>query len=147
MDYFVDTNILLRVLSPHATQTQQARQALRSLRRSNQRLCIFSQVVMEFWSVCTRPKPPQSNGLGFSTAVAERYVRFMEGFFTLLPDRPEIHTEWRRLTVTHEVTGRQVFDARLAASMLVHGVPQILTFNVADFQRYEGIDAIHPEDV
>lgn len=120
---------------------------MRSLRRKNQRLCLFSQSMMEFWSVCTRPKPPHANGLGFSTALAERYLRFAEGFFVVLPDRPEVHGEWRRLVVTHQVVGRQVFDTRLVAGMHVHGVTKILTFNVADFQRFPGIDVIHPDDV
>jgi len=31
------------------------------------------------------------------------------------------------------VTGRRVFDARLVAVMLAHGVGRVLTFNGADF--------------
>jgi hypothetical protein len=38
----------------------------------------------------------------------------------------------------------QVHDARLAASMIVHDVPQILTLNVADFARFSQIRAVHP---
>jgi hypothetical protein len=31
--------------------------------------------------------------------------------------------------------------------MYVHGVTQLLTVNVRDFQRFEGLRAIHPADV
>jgi predicted nucleic acid-binding protein len=41
----------------------------------------------------------------------------------------------------------QVHDARLAASMYVHGVSQLLTVNVRDFQRFKGLRAIHPDEV
>jgi hypothetical protein len=44
----------------------------------------------------------------------------------------------------HEVKGVQIHDARLAASMYVHGVTQLLTINVRDFRRFKELRAIHP---
>jgi predicted nucleic acid-binding protein len=38
----------------------------------------------------------------------------------------------------------QVHDARLAASMMVHGVRRILTFNARDFTRFTAIEAVDP---
>lgn len=32
--------------------------------------------------------------------------------------------------------GKQVHDANLVATMLVHGVTRLLTFNAADFRRF-----------
>jgi predicted nucleic acid-binding protein len=43
--------------------------------------------------------------------------------------------------------GVQVHDARIAASMWVHGVKLLLTFNVRDFQRFSSLRVIHPDDV
>jgi predicted nucleic acid-binding protein len=43
------------------------------------------------------------------------------------------------------VSGVQVYDARLAAVMHVHGINLILTLNVTDFSRFEGLIALHPE--
>jgi len=51
------------------------------------------------------------------------------------------------LLVAHNVQGVQVHDARLAASMYVHGVGQLLTINVRDFKRFEGLRVMHPADV
>ena len=31
--------------------------------------------------------------------------------------------------------------------MYVHGVSHILTLNVADFNRFEGLSALHPENI
>jgi len=49
--------------------------------------------------------------------------------------------------VQHSVLGVQVHDARLAASMIVHGVTNILTFNVADFSRFSELTALHPNNI
>ena len=62
----------------------------------------------------------------------------------LLPDSEAIYWEWRRVVLQHSVLGVQVHDARLAASMYVHGVGHILTLNVADFSRFNGLTAVHP---
>jgi hypothetical protein len=52
--------------------------------------------------------------------------------------------EWRRIVVQQAVSGVQVHDARLVAAMRVHKVRHIFTLNVADFSRYEMIEAVHP---
>ena len=48
--------------------------------------------------------------------------------------------------MTHGVIGNQVYDARLVAAMMVHGVGRILTFNAADFTRYP-IEILDPAAV
>jgi predicted nucleic acid-binding protein len=65
----------------------------------------------------------------------------------LLPEDPLVHEEWRRLVVGVSIVGRQAHDARLAASMIVHQIPRILTFNTADFRRFSGITSIDPAAV
>jgi hypothetical protein len=40
-----------------------------------------------------------------------------------------------------------VYNARIAAAMIVHGVGNIITINVSDFTRYPNVTAIHPKDV
>ena len=47
----------------------------------------------------------------------------------------------------HRVSGAQVHDARLAAVMTASGITRILTFNVRDFIRFAGIEAIHPDQI
>jgi hypothetical protein len=68
----------------------------------------------------------------------------IEARFRFLPDSERVHVEWRRLVVRYSVAGVQVHDARLVASMLVHGVPNLLTLNGQDFARYATIRAVHP---
>ena len=108
------------------------------------RLCFTSQTLGEFWDAGTPPR--EQNGFGLSLAETDRIARAMERDFEFLPDSREVHDRWRRLLVAHEVKGVQVHDARLAASMYVHGVTQLLTVNVRDFRRFKGLRVIHPAD-
>jgi hypothetical protein len=79
-----------------------------------------------------------------SVAQADRNARLLERLFQLLPDSEATHPEWRRLLVTHSISGVQVHDARLVALMNVHSVTRILTLNGSDFSRYSTIVAEHP---
>jgi len=90
-------------------------------------------------------RPVARNGFGLSVPEAEREVRLIEAGMTLLPDGEAVYREWWRIIVQHGVLGVQVHDARLAASMYVHGVSHILTLNVVDFSRFSGLTAIHPK--
>ena len=145
MDHLVDTNILLRSVQRRSPSYRQARSAVTTLLRREERLCIFPQNVVEFWGVATRPA--QSNGLGLSLLEAEWYVSRLESILTLLNDTPDIYREWRYLVHTHGIAGVCVHDARLVAAMNVHSITSILTFDVNDFKRYPGIRALHPQDV
>jgi len=87
------------------------------------------------------------NGYGLSPQETDRLAKFFEEKLRLLPDSLTVHEEWRKLLVTHGVSGVQVHDARLVAAMRVHGVKRILTFNDKDFARYPDIEAVHPRSV
>jgi hypothetical protein len=80
-------------------------------------------------------------------ADVEREVRVIESGMSLLPDCEGVYREWRKVVVQFAVSGVQVHDARLVAVMLVHGVGHMLTLNVADFSRYEGIKVLQPAGI
>lgn len=69
--------------------------------------------------------------------------------FPKLPEQPAVYAEWRKLVAQFSVSGLQVHDARLVATMLVHSINHILTVNTDDFTRYTsiGIMAVHPTQV
>jgi predicted nucleic acid-binding protein len=146
MLWLLDSNILIRL--PHRPDPLHPliRQGLRRLWARGDRFCYTSQILGEFWSVCTRPATARG-GFGLSLAETDRRVRLIERFYRFLPDSAAVHTEWRRLLVAHSVAGVQVHDARLVAAMNVHSVTHLLTLNVPDFARYSGITVVHPHDV
>ena len=109
------------------------------------RLCYTSQTLGEFWNASKRPVG--NNGFGLSPAETDRIARVIERDFEFLPDSREVHNHWRRLLVLHNVSGEQVHGARLAARMYVHGVTHLMTINVRDFQRFTGLQVLHPAAV
>jgi predicted nucleic acid-binding protein len=143
--YLVDSNILLRWVKPDHSDYLLVVSAIDSILRRGDVLCYTSQNVGEFWNTCTRPL--DRNGYGISPQETDRRAKFFEEKLRLLPDGLAVHEEWRKLLVTHTVSGVQVHDARLAAAMQVHGVKRILTFNDRDFVRYTEIEAIHPRSI
>ncbi len=109
-------------------------------------ICVTIQNLIECWAVCTRPVA--NNGLGLLPAHAIRILaRIESATLRLNDDTDAVYAEWRRLVTGHGVSGKKSHDARLVAAMKVHRVTRVLTFNVQDFRRYEGIAVTHPEDV
>ena len=146
MPYLLDTNILLRVRHRQAPEYQSVRNALRVLVGRGEELYFTSQNLVELWNVCTRPSTARG-GFGLTIAETDRRARLLERILNFLPDTAAIHTEWRQIVVVQGITGVQVHDARLVAAMKVHGITKLLTLNTADFARYSGITAAHPQDV
>jgi predicted nucleic acid-binding protein len=141
----VDTNILLRIARRSDPQHQLVDAALAKLALEGTALHYTHQNIAELWNVMTRPIA--RNGFGLTALEAEREVRGIEAGMSLLPDNEAIYREWRRIVVQHAVSGVQVYDARLAAVLLVYSVSHILTLNVSDFSRYGGLTAMHPSRV
>jgi predicted nucleic acid-binding protein len=146
MAYLVDTNVFLRLVPKKDPDRKAVLDALRNLNAANEVLFYTTQVLAEFWTVCTRPASARG-GYGFSSEKTERKARLLEGYCRLLPDSLATHQEWRRLIVVHSVCGVEVHDARLVAAMMVYGVPNILTFNRDDFRRFPGISVVSPTDI
>jgi predicted nucleic acid-binding protein len=134
----LDSNILLRI-----SKNDDPQQPI--IGGQGVRLCYTSQTLAEFWNASTRPA--NKNGFGLTVAETDRLARVIERDFELLPDSRETHERWRALLVQHSIHGVQVHDARLAASMYVHAVNQLLTINVRDFQRFVGLRVTHPSQV
>ncbi len=141
----VDTNILLRATRRSDPQHKVVDAALARLAGQNTALYYTHQNIAELWNAMTRPVG--RNGLGLTIAEAEREVLAIEAGMSLLPESEAVYREWRRIIVQYKVSGVRVHDARLVAAMRAHGVQHIVTFNVADFSRFEGLTAMHPDSV
>jgi predicted nucleic acid-binding protein len=139
----VDTNVLLRQFEPAHHHHRVAVTATLRLIERGEELCVAAQSIAEFWSAATRPAA--QNGLGLDVAAVASAVEEIERTFELLlPDEATVYQQWRRIIVQQRVIGRRVFDARLVAVMLAHGVARLLTFNGADFAGL-GIAVLEPQ--
>jgi predicted nucleic acid-binding protein len=132
----VDANILLLLAQPLHAEHQVVLDGVARLRVAGEILCVTPQSVFEAWSVMTRDRPPEANGLGFTFNEARQEADRMLRLFPVLPELPQVFAEWRRLVLAHRVLGRQVFDAKQVAMMAVHGIERILTRDARHFARY-----------
>jgi predicted nucleic acid-binding protein len=143
--YLLDSNILIRWVQHEDPGASVVEAALDLLMLQDADPCYTSQNLGGFWNAMTRPA--NRNGYGFSPEEANLLATEFGAGLRLLPDTPDLHAEWRRLLVDYRISGVQVHDARLVASMHVHGVKRILTFNTRDFARFTDIEAIQPADL
>src|SRR5262245_61378695 len=111
MPYLIDTNIFLRLVPKSDPDRQVALRALRTLRTKKEDLYYTTQILAEFWTVCTRPATARG-GYGLSPAQTERKARMIERYCKLLTESLASHEEWRRLIVAHSVQGASIHDAR-----------------------------------
>lgn len=142
MQCLIDSNVLLRWVKRDDRDYPLVVASLDTLLLHGSVLCYTSQNLAEFWNTCTRPL--DRNGFALSPQETDRRAQLFENKLKLLPDGFAVHQEWRRILVTNGVSGVQVHDARLVASMRVNGIKRVLTFNEKDFVRYSDIEAVHP---
>jgi predicted nucleic acid-binding protein len=145
MSTALDTNILTRSAQPHHPLHAEAVAAVDALRQQGEALYLVPQNLYEFWVVGTRPAA--QNGLGLTAAEAAAEIARLKLLFTLLEDTPALYPEWERLVTHYQVVGKNAHDARLVAAMNVHGITRLLTFNTQDFQRYQGLVVVSPQQI
>ncbi|MBO0798859.1 MAG: type II toxin-antitoxin system VapC family toxin [Blastocatellia bacterium] len=146
MSFLIDTNIFLRLVPKNDPDRQVVVNALRKLRSKKEDLYYTTQVLAEFWTVCTRPVTARG-GYGLTSLETERRARPIERYCKLLTESLATHQEWRRLIMVHSVQGVLIHDARTVSVMNLNGITHILTFDKDDFKRYSNIIALSPVDL
>ncbi len=134
---FCDTNVLLSAIDRRRALHAQALHVLDVLPNQGTALCVSGQILRELVGVCTRPI--EANGLGMPMSSALANVVAISERCRLLEETRAVHASLLELLRTHDVLGKQVHDANVVATMLTHGVRDLVTANVADFERYAGI--------
>jgi predicted nucleic acid-binding protein len=110
-------------------------------KRSGTSFVLAPQSLFEAWVVLTRPAAV--NGYGFSTAEAYSQIDAARSLFQVFPDPPNLLDEWLDLCRSHEVSGKNAHDARLAAYARLNNIKTLITLNPRDFARY-GLTVIVP---
>ncbi len=131
----LDTNVFLSATDQGRAEHRQAMLILNDWASRGTALYASGQIVREYLSVATRPA--DRNGLGLTQAAALANIRALRARTSLLAE--DVNVADRLLNVLDEVpcSGKQVHDASVVATMLVHGVESLITLNVADFSRFE----------
>ena len=140
----VDTNVLVRSIERGHIHQLPAINAMRFLRiDQDQEIVVVPQVLVELYAVCTRSQ----GGLALSPDQAIGEIASIKNNCRVFPEHPEIFTQWENLVGKYKPKNRHVFDVRLVAAMLVHQIPQLLSFNDQDFVKFTEIHVLNPFDV
>ena len=138
--FFVGTNVLVIATDALRPRHTAARRLIEKAVSRGVYLVLSGQILREYLSVATRP--PGSNGLGLSsTTVVQNTDRFLE-FASLVEEKASVAQRLRGLVATRNVRGKQVHDAGIVATMLVHHIPCLITENARDFERFREIRTV-----
>ncbi len=130
---FFDTNVLVRAHFEAAPDHRLARLRMSEAGKRRETLRVSRQVLREYLATVTRPQawsPPVDEALGHAARLEAR--------FDILEDGPAVTDALATLCREVPVAGKQVHDANIVATMLVHGEWRLLTFDARGFRRYEG---------
>ncbi|MFN6562346.1 MAG: type II toxin-antitoxin system VapC family toxin [Nostoc sp. ChiSLP01] len=138
---FLDTNILVYASQIQSPFHQPAMEAIQGFYDAGVELWISRQVLREYLATLTRPQQ-FVNSLPIAIVIQD--LRYFYNRFQVAEDNSQV-TE-RLLTLMEEIPsgGKQVHDANIVATMLVYGIPQLLTHNTGDFGRFSGLITVLP---
>jgi hypothetical protein len=134
-----DTNVLVYALDADAPQHATARALLELARSGSVILYVTSQILCEFYSVVTnarrvaRPRTPDDALNAISDLLA---------FLHVLPIPSRTVEGWMRLLRRHPVTGGDIFDLQIIATMQANGIARIYTFNTDDFSAIAKLEVM-----
>jgi uncharacterized protein len=137
----IDANVLVYALDADAPQHAASRALLEAARDPSTTLYVSSQILCEFYSIVTNarrvPKPrPPADAL---SAISGLLV-----FLNVLPVPLHTVERWLGLLRRHPVTGGDVFDLQLVATMQANGLQRIYTFNTDDFVVFSELSVVTP---
>jgi predicted nucleic acid-binding protein len=137
----IDTNVLVYALDTDAPQHAASRDLLEAARDGSATLYVTSQVLCEFYSIVTnarRVSRPRSS------ADAVNAISGLLAFLNVLPVPAHAVEGWMSLLRRRPVTGGEVFDLQIVATMKANDVPRIYTFNREDFEAFSEILVVTP---
>ena len=140
----VDANVLAYAVNADAPQHLAARSLLQAAHQQFTALYVTSQILCEFYSIVTNGRRVRN---ACSSAEAVRIVSDLLSLpgLRILPAPAEIVEGWMRLLARNPVTGADIFDLQIAATMLANGIQRIYTFNVADFEVFVELTVVTPQ--
>ncbi len=130
----LDTNVLLSATDETRADHTDAVTALNRWPASGMALYTSGQILREYAAVATRPTG--LNGLGMALPAALANVRTLRHRLRLLPEDAKVANRLLDLLDAVDCTGKQVHDANVVATMLVHGIDALVTSNIEDFARF-----------
>jgi hypothetical protein len=138
----VDTNVLVYALDADAPQHAAARALLEAARAdTSTTLFVTSQILCEFYSIVTNPRRvPKPRTAAEVMAAISSLLAFLHG----LPVAAHAVDGLLDLLRRHPVTGGDVFDLQIVATVQADGIERIYTFNADDFTVFPELSIVTP---
>ena len=133
----VDTNILIYATDKKSIFHYQSYEKLNYLLSTGHSLFFNGQVIREYINFFS------TRGDLSLKQVIENVTSFRK-YFILLEENEKTVEEFINMVLRFQVKGKKVFDCNLVAAMQRHQIPDLLTHNVRDFDRYREIINILP---
>jgi predicted nucleic acid-binding protein len=139
----LDANVLAYAVNADAPQHAASRALLEAARDPFTTLYVTSQILCEFYSVITNPRRV---AVVSSPAEALRIISAMLALpgLQVLPIPARAVEGWMELLQRHPVTGGNVFDLQIVATMQANDVKRIYTFNTDDFEVFPELAVVTP---
>ncbi len=119
----------------------QAVEKLQSLDDRQIELWISRQILKEYLAAMTRPG--DLTGQISLTSLIED-VRYFSDRFFVAEENANVTEQLLSLLEKIPTSGRQIHDANIVATMQAYGIQNLLTHNVADFQRFSRFITVLP---
>ena len=133
----VDANILVYGVDADAAQHAASRTLLEAARDGFSTLYVSSQILCEFYSIVTNARRVQKPR---SSADALSAISGLLIFLQVLPVPATVVDGLVDLLRRRPVTGGEIFDLQIVATMKANGVLRIYTFNTDDFDVFPELD-------
>ena len=134
---FIDTNILLSATDTSRESHIAAKTIFNKILKAGCNPVACGQVIREYLVVATRPL--KSNGLGLSTGDAIHNIRQFMSRITLFEEKLSAVEILQHLIIKHQIAGKRIHDANIAAVMKIHGISYLVTDNKSDFSCFDKI--------
>ena len=141
----LDANILVYAMDTGAAQHRASLGLLEAASDPATVLYVSSQVLCEFYSIVANPRRIAAPYSPSEALEAISALLALPGIH-VLPTPAQAVSGWMALLQRHPVTGADVFDLQLVATMQAHNVQRIYTFNTADFEVFPELTVIAPRE-
>jgi len=139
----VDANVLVYAINPDSPQHAASHALLEAARDGSITLYVTSQILCEFYAIITNRKR-----VAVPTSPADA-LQIISDLLALpglhvLPAPEQTVTRLLDLLKRRSVTGSDVFDLQIVATMQANNIQRIYTFNSGDFHVFPEIAVITP---
>ena len=139
----LDANVLAYAVNADTPQHAASRVLLDAANDPSVPLYVTSQILCELYSLITNPRRVV---VASSSAKALNIISSMlalPGLY-VLPTPARAVAGWMKLLQRHPVTGGDIFDLQIVATMQANGVQRIYTFNGDDFRVFPELAVVTP---